>query len=465
MVHSKKILFSVIAFILLSLIIILCLYSYNNLDTANAYDMMGKDTTFESGFPFAYPNVITNNVNTNASLNFASLIPSGYNYYSVSLNNITYLVARNNLGTLTNRTYTITPNNHTYNGNTYIANRYLMGGSSTGFSDFVCRMSYPCNVIAGNTYYINFYFDINYVSSNLYNGVTFTLGNGSSLSGEYSLGATDLSAIVSSYYTNLNYNMGDFLFFSIPFTPTSNYDHIGFYNRFKDITFGFNVSVTPQFVFGNLNTYTFSDSFASTNSYIYEYLLYANGGVNPYYLFLQRDNIYCDLLLNNTRFYYLNKTFSNSSFTLNFSNNSSLSTNATIVITPSYMQFNYNGLTSFSFSMSLLDKMDNYQVGFADGYSSANVNNTNSYNDGVSVGYNNGYNVGYTNGLSTASNSSFLGLLTASIESPLNAVLNMFDFELLGYNMKSFYLGLFTVAMILFIIKLFLGNVGGKKGD
>lgn len=463
MTKKSKFLISIIAFILLSMIIVLCLFSYNNLDHVNAYDMMGKDTTFESGFPFAYPNVITNNVNTNASLNFASLIPSGYNYYSVSLNNITYLVARNNLGTLTNRTFTISPNNHTYNGNTYIANRYLMGGTSTGFSDFICRMSYPCSVLAGNTYYINFYFDINYVSSNLANGVTFTLGNGSSLSGEYSLGFTDLSSIVSSYYSNLNYNMGDFLFFSIPFTPSNNYDHIGVYNRFKDITFGFNVSVSPQFIFGNLNTYTYSDSFASTNSYIFEYLLYGNGGVNPYYLFLQHDYIYCDLLLNNNRFYYLNKTFNNSTFTLNFSNNSSLSTTATVLITPSYMQFNYTGLTSFNFSFSLLDKMDNYQVGFADGYSSANVNNTNSYNTGYSSGYNSGYNVGYGDGLDLAEDGTFLVLLSSVVEAPFKAFLDMFDFEILGYNMKSFLGALISLSLALFVIRMIL-NGSTKNG-
>lgn len=87
-----------------------------------------------------------------------------------------------------------------------------------------------------------------------------------------------------------------------------------------------------------------------------------------------------------------------------------------------------------------------------------------SYNDGYELGfnqgsessYNNGYNAGYNKGLESASQNTFLTLFTSVIEAPVNAVLSMFDFEVLGYNLKGFFVGLFSMALLLAIIRLFI---------
>lgn len=87
-----------------------------------------------------------------------------------------------------------------------------------------------------------------------------------------------------------------------------------------------------------------------------------------------------------------------------------------------------------------------------------------SYNDGYDLGfnqgsqssYNNGYNAGYNKGLESANQNTFLTLFTSVIEAPVNAVLSIFDFEVLGYNLKGFFVGLFSMALLLAIIRLFI---------
>ena len=59
MERSKKILFGVIAFIVLSLIIVLCLYSYNIIDTANAVDY-AVDDYISTAFPYSEQNPVVN---------------------------------------------------------------------------------------------------------------------------------------------------------------------------------------------------------------------------------------------------------------------------------------------------------------------------------------------------------------------------------------------------------------------
>lgn len=68
--------------------------------------------------------------------------------------------------------------------------------------------------------------------------------------------------------------------------------------------------------------------------------------------------------------------------------------------------------------------------------------------------YNNGYSNGLSAGRADANEYSFLGLMSSVIDAPLNAFRQMFNFELFGVNMSSFYLSLFTVCIIIIILRL-----------
>ncbi len=86
----------------------------------------------------------------------------------------------------------------------------------------------------------------------------------------------------------------------------------------------------------------------------------------------------------------------------------------------------------------------------------------NNYNvvfeEGKKQGYDEGYRVGqekgYAEGSKAQGDYSFLGLIGAVIDAPINSFRQMFDFDVLGVNMSSFMLSLFTISIIIVIIKL-----------
>lgn len=93
-------------------------------------------------------------------------------------------------------------------------------------------------------------------------------------------------------------------------------------------------------------------------------------------------------------------------------------------------------------------------------YNSDYLNGFNAgFDSGETVGYDKGYNIGYDlgfdNGFTDGQNSNytFLSLLTAVVDAPIQAFLDMIDFEILGYNMQGLALGLLSIALILGIIK------------
>ena len=99
--------------------------------------------------------------------------------------------------------------------------------------------------------------------------------------------------------------------------------------------------------------------------------------------------------------------------------------------------------------------------------------NNNAYQSGYFAGLNEAnrdkkfaidkaYNQGKNDGIESANKYSFLGLISAVIDAPVRAFTSLFNFELLGVNLSAFMFGLLTLALIIFIVKLFLGGGGSK---
>lgn len=98
-----------------------------------------------------------------------------------------------------------------------------------------------------------------------------------------------------------------------------------------------------------------------------------------------------------------------------------------------------------------------------------NAYNT-GYNAGSTAGYNNAYQQGYTAGLADGTNNdySFLGLISSVIEAPVNVLIGEYDsstglrvggllnFEFLGYNMSTLLMSLFSLGVVICIIRLFI---------
>ena len=99
-----------------------------------------------------------------------------------------------------------------------------------------------------------------------------------------------------------------------------------------------------------------------------------------------------------------------------------------------------------------------YQLGYSSGYQRGK---NDGYTEGYSAGtgavsesqYNAGYSAGYSAGVIGANNYSFLGLISAVIDAPIQAFTGLFNFELLGVNILGFITSLFTLAVIITIVK------------
>lgn len=75
---------------------------------------------------------------------------------------------------------------------------------------------------------------------------------------------------------------------------------------------------------------------------------------------------------------------------------------------------------------------------------------------GIQSGYNTGYSQGYQAGLNTAERGSFVNAVSTVLGAPVTVVSRFLDFEILGYNMLAFVAGLFTLMIIVKIIRIFI---------
>lgn len=98
-----------------------------------------------------------------------------------------------------------------------------------------------------------------------------------------------------------------------------------------------------------------------------------------------------------------------------------------------------------------------YQSGYDAGYSNGVTAGSNSgYNSGYSTGRGEGYNIGYGAGYNAGASDSqytFVSLIGAVFDAPVQGFTGMFNFDVLGVNLKDFLLGLFSVAIVITIIK------------
>lgn len=108
-----------------------------------------------------------------------------------------------------------------------------------------------------------------------------------------------------------------------------------------------------------------------------------------------------------------------------------------------------SGYTKNSFS-------EVYSLGFQEGVESVDIQE--SFTDGYNEGYRVGQDIGYLNGMSDQGDYTFFGLISSTIDAPLSVFRKMFNFEILGTNMSAFMLSLFTVCIILAVVKLLLGR-------
>lgn len=107
------------------------------------------------------------------------------------------------------------------------------------------------------------------------------------------------------------------------------------------------------------------------------------------------------------------------------------------------------GVYVSNFTISL--QVFNFQSLINDAYDAGRA----SVDNDISIAYDNGY----RNGLAESNPYTFNALFGAVFDAPIQALTGLLDFDILGVNMKGLYLSLFTLALIIFVVKLCLGKV------
>lgn len=98
-----------------------------------------------------------------------------------------------------------------------------------------------------------------------------------------------------------------------------------------------------------------------------------------------------------------------------------------------------------------------YEQGFADGSVEGSADGyTDGYDDGYGAGYNVGYGVGYNTGSSDSNQYTFINLIGATIDAPISAFRGLFNFSVFGVNMTDFLTALFSITLVIVILKFVL---------
>lgn len=118
---------------------------------------------------------------------------------------------------------------------------------------------------------------------------------------------------------------------------------------------------------------------------------------------------------------------------------------------------------SFGYRVSVSDLSgDFYNSGYNNGYLDAKEGfeeeKTGIYNSGYEQGKLAGYNDGYNAGKDVSDNYTFLGLIGAVFDAPIEAFKGLFNFDILGVNMQGFVLAMLTLAVIILVIRIALGG-------
>ncbi len=74
------------------------------------------------------------------------------------------------------------------------------------------------------------------------------------------------------------------------------------------------------------------------------------------------------------------------------------------------------------------------------------------------LGYDQGKADGYNEGVSDGNTDSLRGMIFAIFDAPVQTINGLLDFEVLGINMKNFFLSLISVTLVCFLISKFRGN-------
>ena len=109
---------------------------------------------------------------------------------------------------------------------------------------------------------------------------------------------------------------------------------------------------------------------------------------------------------------------------------------------------------SFLQSLQLYSGGPFFTNGYAAGYTSGlNTSNGAAYDQGVAEGYQNGYVTGKAEGIQITQTGDWSHLMAAVVDTPINTFNSLFNFEVLGLNMRVAFGSMLALCMFLFVVK------------
>lgn len=334
--------------------------------------------------------------------------------------------------------------NNTFNSDVY----YFMDGK-TSDEDSGLRYSYYGDFSITSGQSINANINYNYVTVNtnfraMMNSLSSTLTLGLRqidyvVANNYSSFSVPANTIVSNWYRTYDYSTAtysrDVLVNGYPVVLTGftsdawiNFCYLIVPNTIKDFY------STPEEIWtGDVVSVSFGSSMSnpilnqsSLTNIKYNYINFTDNYNNKFYFIIKDASVFAE---DSSSYYVIGSYWNYQTYYLR----SSMTDNE-------YFNSGYN---------------EGFNIGYTEGENTG-------YNTGYAEGFNNGENTGYGNGyndgLETADNFTFLGLIGATIDAPIKAFRGLFNFELLGVNMVSLITGLFTLCVIVAIVKICLGG-------
>lgn len=114
------------------------------------------------------------------------------------------------------------------------------------------------------------------------------------------------------------------------------------------------------------------------------------------------------------------------------------------------------------FNLPIVTSADaNYSLGYSQGFTAGETTGYSTGYDagkteGQSIGYTTGYGAGKAYGLALGSDYTFMSFFSAIFDAPIQALTGLLNFEILGVNLFNFVTALFTLGLILALVKFIL---------
>lgn len=104
---------------------------------------------------------------------------------------------------------------------------------------------------------------------------------------------------------------------------------------------------------------------------------------------------------------------------------------------------------------SIITNNAGFQEGYAAGWNDGRIDGTTeAYDNGYAVGESNGYQKGYKAGFESTKNGDWKHLISAVVETPVNTLMSLFNFEILGLDMRIAIASIITISVVIIIIKM-----------